>query len=72
LIGGASGFGRTLAVQIAEAFGAEATAARSTRNLDMAPSIGIYHAIDDTREDVTRSGHWNDLDLCDPWIQSDF
>jgi len=61
LINGASGGVGTFAVQIAKALGAEVTAVCSTRNVDLARSIGADHAVDYTREDFTRSDQRYDL-----------
>ena len=63
LIHGASGGVGTFAVQIAKAFGAEVTAVCSTRNVDMARSMGADQVIDYTQEDVTRTGQRYDLIL---------
>jgi NADPH:quinone reductase-like Zn-dependent oxidoreductase len=63
LIHGASGGVGTFAVQIAKAFGAEVTAVCSTRNVDMARSIGADQVIDYTQEDVTCMGQRYDLIL---------
>jgi len=61
LINGAAGGVGTFAVQIAKSFGSEVTAVCSTRNLDVARSIGADYVIDYTEENFTRKSQRYDL-----------
>lgn len=61
LIIGASGGVGTFAVQIAKSFGTEVTAVCSSRNVDMARSIGADHVINYAEEDFTQKGQCYDL-----------
>ncbi len=61
LINGASGGVGTFAIQIARAFGAEVTAVCSTRNVEIARSLGAHHVIDYTMENFTLKGQQYDL-----------
>ena len=63
LIQGASGGVGMFAVQIAKSFGTEVTAVCSTRNLEMARTIGADHVIDYAQEDFTQKGQHYDLIL---------
>jgi Zinc-binding dehydrogenase len=54
LINGASGGVGTLAVQIAKALGAEVTAVCSSRNVELARTLGADHVIDYSKADFTQ------------------
>jgi NADPH:quinone reductase-like Zn-dependent oxidoreductase len=61
LINGAAGGVGTFAVQIAKSLGSHVTAVCSTRNVDLARSIGADRVIDYTRENFTSSGQTWDV-----------
>lgn len=61
LIQGAGGGVGSFALQIAKSFGAEVTAVCSSRNVDVARSIGADHVIDYAKEDFTQSNQRYDL-----------
>ncbi len=63
LIIGASGGIGTFAVQLAKAFGAEATGVCSTSKVDMVRSLGADHVIDYVRDDFTQMAQRYDLIL---------
>ncbi|MEJ7790861.1 MAG: NAD(P)-dependent alcohol dehydrogenase [Gaiellaceae bacterium] len=63
LINGASGGVGTYAVQLAKALGADVTAVCSTRNVDVARSLGADRVVDYTKEDFTRLAERHDLML---------
>jgi NADPH:quinone reductase-like Zn-dependent oxidoreductase len=63
LVNGAGGGVGTMAVQIGKALGAEVTAVTSSRNLELARSIGADHVVDYTVTDATRLKDRYDLVL---------
>lgn len=63
LIHGASGGVGAFALQLARSFGAKVTAVCSTKNVELARTLGADHVIDYTQEDFSRSGRHYDLIL---------
>ena len=63
LVNGAGGGAGSFAIQLAKSWGAEVTAVDHGGKLDFLRSLGADHAVDYTREDVTRSGRRHDLIL---------
>jgi NADPH:quinone reductase-like Zn-dependent oxidoreductase len=63
LINGAGGCVGPFAIQIAQAMGARVTGVDHTDKLGFVRSLGVDHAVDYTREDITRSGEAYDFVL---------
>ncbi|KGR77072.1 NAD(P)-dependent alcohol dehydrogenase [Ureibacillus sinduriensis] len=63
LINGASGGVGTFAIQIAKAYNTEVTAVCSSRNIEIARSLGADHVIDYTKEDISKMENRFDLIL---------
>lgn len=61
LIQGASGGVGNFAIQIARTYGAEVTAVVSTRNVEMARSLGAENVLDYKKEDFTKKTQQHDL-----------
>jgi NADPH:quinone reductase-like Zn-dependent oxidoreductase len=61
MVNGAGGGVGTFAVQIAKALGAEVTAVSRTANLELLTSLGADHAVDYTRQDISRGERRFDL-----------
>jgi NADPH:quinone reductase-like Zn-dependent oxidoreductase len=61
LVNGASGGVGTFAVQLARVLGGDVTAVCSSRNVDLARTLGANAVVDYTKEDFTRSGQTHDL-----------